>query len=107
MDVFVQKRDVFGGNAVMAYNKVKRFLVVHFRVGHVRQSLGARAGACDQCGLCCKIVFDCPFLARKEDHTVCRIYKFRPLQCRAFPFNETDLKDVDRCSFRFEKGRGE
>ncbi|MCL4558175.1 MAG: YkgJ family cysteine cluster protein [Deltaproteobacteria bacterium] len=99
----MQKRDTFSGSAVLFYNKIKRFFIVHLGVRHVREGLNARAGECDRCGLCCKIVFECPFLAQNEDHTTCRIYRFRPLQCRAFPFHERDLHDVGyRCTYRFK-----
>ncbi len=78
-------------------------MVVHFRVKYVREGINAREGSCDQCGQCCKIIVRCPFLLEKDGHTSCRVYKFRPLQCRAFPLHDDDLKDIDyKCTFRFK-----
>ncbi|MGC8578837.1 MAG: YkgJ family cysteine cluster protein [bacterium] len=66
-----------------------------------------RTGECDRCGVCCKIVFNCPFLSEKGGHTTCLIYKYRPIQCRAFPLNEHDLMDIEyKCSYRFKNTNG-
>ena len=102
-DVVVQKRDILNNIVILFYHKVKRFVLVHFRRHSVRESLHLREGTCDQCGQCCKIVIHCPFLTAEDGHTSCRIYKFRPLQCRAFPLNEHDMDDIEyKCSYRFK-----
>ena len=107
MDVVIQKRDILNNTMILFYHKVKRFVLVHFRRQFVRESINAREGTCDQCGQCCKIVVHCPFLSEKDGHTSCRIYKFRPLQCRAFPLYERDMDDIEyKCSYRFRNNDG-
>ncbi len=102
METVAQKRDNVALTMNLFYHKVRRFMVVHFRIKYVRESIDVREGACDQCGQCCKIIVQCPFLSEADGHTSCRIYKLRPLQCRAFPLHDNDLRDIEyKCSFRF------
>jgi hypothetical protein len=84
--------------------KVRRFWLTHFRRRYVRAKAAQRRGACRRCGNCCRIVFKCPWL-RRGNH--CAIYAARAAQCRAFPIDERDLRDVPACGFSFEgTGRG-
>ena len=89
-------------NSILIYNKIARFFIVHFKPSAVQKGIDAREGQCNQCGVCCNIFFHCPFLKKDETHTVCSIYKMRPLQCKAFPFREQDIKDINyQCTFKF------
>jgi hypothetical protein len=67
-------------------------------------------GGCNRCGLCCKIVFQCPFFVENEHTTACMIYttKHAVPPCVVFPIDPIDLKEVqkqvapDPCPFYFE-----
>jgi len=70
-----------------------------------------RRGDCNRCGLCCKIVFRCPFFYEDEQTTACMIYtseKHAPPPCLVFPSDPGDLAEVQReilpapCPFYFE-----
>ena len=76
--------------------KIRRFLLVRFHKPYVAQQITLLQGECNQCGNCCEILFQCPFLIRVEDgSSMCSIYENRPGQCAAFPINEKCLSDVD------------
>ena len=47
---------------------------------------------------CCKLNYVCPIL--KGYH--CKIHRFRPMNCDAFPRSQDDLKLVKNCSYYFE-----
>lgn len=81
-----------------AWGKVRRFGVVRLRRSYVQVKLQRRQGECRRCGNCCKIVFHCPWL---HDGAHCDIYEKRPVQCRAFPIDERDLREVPECGFYF------
>jgi len=68
-------------------------------------------GGCNRCGLCCKIVFRCPFFYEDGQTTACMIYtskKHAPPPCVVFPVDPSDLAEVQRevapapCPFHFE-----
>lgn len=68
-------------------------------------------GGCNRCGLCCKIVFKCPFFHEAENTTACMIYtseKYAPSACVTFPIDPIDLAEVQRevapapCPFYYE-----
>ncbi len=67
-------------------------------------------GGCNRCGLCCKIVFRCPFFVETEHITACMIYstKHAVPPCVTFPIDPIDLREVQRevapapCPFYFE-----
>ena len=67
-------------------------------------------GGCNRCGLCCKIVFRCPFFFENETTTACMIYttKHATPPCVVFPVDPSDLAEVQRevapapCPFHFE-----
>ncbi len=67
-------------------------------------------GGCNRCGLCCKIVFQCPFFLQNEETTACMIYttKHAAPPCVVFPIDPIDLKEVQRsiapdpCPFYYE-----
>ena len=67
----------------------------------------ARTGECKRCGNCCqveflRVTFNCPFLSYEPNnlHKVyCRIYSFRPYQCREFPW--TEKHRLKGCGYEF------
>ncbi len=62
-----------------------------------------RRGACIDCGECCKLPTKCPFLRYKADgSSYCRVYRFRPLNCRKYPRTKSEFITADTCGFRFE-----
>lgn len=83
-----------------AWGVLRRFWLVHFRPDYVQRQLQKRQGECRRCGNCCLLVCRCPFLKGENQ---CTIYGWRSRQCREFPIDERDLKDVPSCGFRFEE----
>ncbi len=61
-----------------------------------------RKGECKSCGKCCKLPNPCIFL---DETNHCRIYKFRPLNCRKYPRTEKEFLTKESCGFRFVKSR--
>jgi hypothetical protein len=70
-----------------------------------------RKGECNRCGLCCKIVYRCPFFVEDGNGTACAIYtdpKHSPPACVVFPIDPKDIQEVQRqiapapCPFHFE-----
>jgi len=67
-------------------------------------------GGCNRCGLCCKLVFRCPFFVENEQTTACMIYTTPHASppCVVFPIDPIDLREVQReiapapCPFYFE-----
>ncbi len=56
-------------------------------------------GGCNRCGLCCKIVFRCPFFHEDGNTTACMIYtskKHAVPPCIVFPIDPYDLAEVQR-----------
>jgi len=80
------------------WSKFRRFYLTHFRPGYVREQESRRRGECRRCGLCCRIAVKCWFL---KDGNHCVIYSQRPAQCRAFPIDPRDLRNVPSCGFHF------
>ena len=88
-----------------ARGKLRRFFLDKFRMDFIRRRLALRRGECKQCGKCCSLVYRCPFLQKQGDKFVCRIYDIRPAQCRHFPIDRRDLKEVASiCGYWFETG---
>ena len=89
--------------ARQAQGKLRRFVSANFRKQEVIESLSLRRGECNRCGACCELLFKCPFLKKSGDGTTtCGIYEDRPNQCRLFPIEQRDLKEVrGACSFYF------
>ena len=82
--------------------KVRRFGLTIFQPKETERLLAKRDGDCDRCGLCCRIVFRCPWLKDHGDgSSSCTIYDRRPTQCAKFPIDPRDLRDVSRCSYTF------
>lgn len=69
-----------------------------------------RQGECNRCGLCCKIVYRCPFYVEENELTACSIYideKHSPSACVVFPIDPRDIQEVQKqvapapCPFHF------
>lgn len=61
-----------------------------------------RKGSCKQCGRCCKLPKSCVFLDyNKENKAICKIYKFRPLNCRKYPRTAIEHITKEVCSYYF------
>lgn len=102
-DIYTKTQTIVNNNAILFYHKIKRFIIVHIKIRYVMKNLKLREGICNKCGKCCMIVYKCPFVKEKDGNFICLIYKLRPLQCRAFPINKYDLKDIGfKCSFQFK-----
>lgn len=83
--------------------KARRFYLGTFRPEYIEQSIAAkRKGECHRCGLCCQLVYKCPFLGKDAQNLpYCRIYgDLRPTNCRTYPFDEIDA-EIDQCGFKF------
>lgn len=83
--------------------KVRRFYLVYFHGDYAEKSVASgRKGDCQRCGLCCELLFKCPFLGRDSRQLpYCRIYgDLRPGSCRNYPFDRVD-SEVETCGFKF------
>ena len=102
-----------GAKLRLAWGKIRRFYLGHFRPGYVESRIALRQGECLRCGDCCKLLYACPELEELPDaSTRCRIHDQRPKNCRIFPVNQTDISDRDlvgkdtntqSCGFNFRK----
>jgi hypothetical protein len=71
---------------------------------------GYQRGECNRCGLCCKILFQCPFFIDEGAYnTRCAIYTTShvPSACLKFPLDPMDLQLLQReignaCTFYYE-----
>ena len=85
-------------------NKIRRLFLCSLKPEVIEQKIQHRDGECVQCGMCCKLVFKCPFLGGSEENPRCMVYAGRPKPCVAFPIDERDLADVNfRCGYTFDK----
>jgi hypothetical protein len=82
--------------------KIRRFVQSSVLPGNTERLLANRRGECDRCGECCKILFKCPFLGTDEQgQYTCKIYAYRFSQCRLYPLQASDLREVNHCSYTF------
>jgi hypothetical protein len=82
-------------------NKIGRHIDVYL-FGKGGDNLQNRKGLCHRCGLCCKILFKCPFYVEKYPFGECSIYEERSKVCRLFPMSEKDIRIVKECGYYFE-----
>ena len=62
-----------------------------------------RKGKCLNCGACCKLPVECPFIKYSEDgKQYCSIYVIRPLNCRKYPRTDSEHITKKTCGFTFE-----
>ncbi len=85
--------------------KIRRYITCKVNSDYVSSQLRKRRGKCLRCGRCCRLVFKCPFLkTTKDGKTRCTIYTHRSVQCKMFPIDKKDLKEVNfLCGYWFEE----
>jgi hypothetical protein len=86
--------------------KTRRAYLGNFKPEYIQKAIVAtREGDCHRCGLCCQLVYKCPFLGRDSQNLpYCRIYgDLRPANCRNYPFDQID-SEIDSCGFKFKAG---
>lgn len=115
---------VFKGKSIIAARKIAGFFYTKHSYGATRRWVLSKVlpdnvlyrwkpyqrGGCTRCGMCCKIVFQCPFFLQNEETTACMIYttKHAAPPCVVFPIDPIDLREVQRsvapepCPFYFE-----
>ena len=84
--------------------KLRRFYLGTFRPEYVQKAIAqTRQGDCHRCGLCCELIYKCPFLGRDNQNLpYCRVYgDLRPANCRNYPFDAID-SEVDTCGYKFK-----
>ena len=94
------RRDKLGQVA----RRIRRLYYGVFRVDEIHKRIKeTRTGECHRCGLCCELIYKCPFLGRDADKLpYCRIYgDLRPANCHNYPFDKID-SEVDQCGFKFK-----
>src|SRR6266545_3398766 len=81
-------REIYRRKAYIGFRKIIGFFYTKHSYGAVRRWVLAKIlpdrilyrwkpyqrGGCNRCGLCCKIVFRCPFFYEDENTTACLIY---------------------------------
>jgi hypothetical protein len=94
-----------------SYSATRRWLLATFLPDRILYRWKPyQRGGCNRCGLCCKLVFRCPFFLENEHTTACMIYstKHAVPPCVIFPIDPIDLREVQReiapapCPFYFE-----
>ena len=84
--------------------KWRRFFLGIFRPEYIEKAVAeTREGDCHRCGLCCELIYKCPFLGRDGSNLpYCRIYgDLRPANCRNYPFDAKD-SEIDTCGYTFK-----
>ena len=97
----VVKRSLLG----QFLRKFRRVYLGSFRPEVIQKSIAeTRQGECHRCGLCCELIYKCPFLGRDSQNLpYCRVYgDLRPANCRNYPFDATD-SEIDQCGYRFSQ----
>src|SRR5688572_2801686 len=83
--------------------KCRRFYLGTFRPEYIEKAIAeTRKGECHRCGLCCELIYKCPFLGKDSQNlSYCRIYgDLRPTNCHSYPFDVTDA-EIDQCGYKF------
>jgi len=83
--------------------KFRRFYLGNFKPEYIQQAIASeRQGDCHRCGLCCELIYKCPFLGRDgQNLPYCRIYgDLRPANCRNYPFDAID-SEIEACGYKF------
>ena len=66
-----------------------------------------RRGECNRCGACCSLPNRCPFLDFDDQNlAICKIYHFRPLNCRKYP-RSADEQICPDCGYYFVTDKDE
>ncbi len=97
----------FREKITLGWGKLRRLWWVAFARRGVEEKLERRRGACNRCGACCKLLFQCPAYDESDGQPKCLIYNDRPGVCGLFPLDEQDLRERDivmpdkKCGFFF------
>lgn len=63
----------------------------------------SRLGSCKRCGACCKLPNNCICLDYdKNNKAICKIYNFRPLNCRKYPRTTRENITKELCGYYFK-----
>ncbi len=84
--------------------KMRRFYLGTFKPEYIKKAIEeTREGECHRCGLCCELIYKCPFLGRDNQNLpYCRVYgDLRPANCRNYPFDAQDA-EIDTCGYTFK-----
>ncbi len=84
--------------------KLRRFYLGTFKPETIQKSIAeTRQGDCHRCGLCCELIYKCPFLGKDHQNLpYCRVYgDLRPANCKNYPFDVTD-SEIDQCGYSFK-----
>ena len=84
--------------------KLRRFYLGTYKPEIIQKSIAeTRQGECHRCGLCCELIYKCPFLGKDQENLpYCRIYgDLRPANCKNYPFDVTD-SEIDQCGYSFK-----
>lgn len=84
--------------------KWRRFFLGIFCKKYIEKSITEnRTGECHRCGLCCELLFKCPFLGKDNQNLpYCRVYgALRPTNCHNYPFDLID-SEIDKCGYKFK-----
>lgn len=88
--------------------KFRRFYLGNFNKEYIATAIKeTRTGDCNRCGMCCELIYKCPFLGRDAQNLpYCRIYgDLRPANCRNYPFDAKD-SEIDTCGYSFAEKSG-
>lgn len=85
--------------------KSRRAYLGTFRKDYIESAIAeTRQGDCHRCGLCCQLIYKCPFLGHDAQNLpYCRVYgDLRPANCRNYPFDAAD-SEIDTCGYTFKR----
>ena len=84
--------------------KIRRFYLGTFKPEYIQKAIEeTRQGECHRCGLCCELIYRCPFLGKDSQNLpYCRVYgDLRPANCKNYPFDSKDA-EIDQCGYTFK-----
>ncbi|MBI2712034.1 MAG: hypothetical protein HYX41_04085 [Bdellovibrio sp.] len=84
--------------------KLRRFYLGTFKPEYIQKAIEeTRQGECHRCGLCCELIYRCPFLGKDSQNLpYCRVYgDLRPANCKNYPFDSKDA-EIDQCGYSFK-----
>jgi hypothetical protein len=93
-----------------SYGATRRWLLSFLPDRIVYRWKPYQRGECNRCGLCCKLIFKCPFFYEDGHTTACMVYtsKHAVPACVNFPADPIDLREVQKeaapspCPFYYE-----
>ena len=96
----VERRTLLG----QVLRKFRRAHLGNFKPEYIVKAVETtRLGECHRCGLCCELVYKCPFLGKDgQQLPYCRVYgDLRPANCHNYPFDQRDA-EIDSCGYSFK-----